>query len=222
MQADFWLDRWQSNRIGFHRDTPLPLLVRHWQALALAAGSRVFVPLCGKSLDMVWLAEQGHRVLGIELSAMAVEQFFEERGLDPRIHTSPAGTHYSSGPWELVVGDAFAIPAGLLVDCAGVYDRAALIALPPGMRALYAQTSLQRLPAGCRGLLVTLEYPQAEKAGPPFSVEEAEVKSRFAPDWTVDLLERRDILANEASFQAEGVSALSTAVYRMQRRPQGS
>lgn len=219
MQADFWHDRWQTGRIGFHRDAPLPLLVRHWQALALPAGSRVFVPLCGKSLDMVWLAEQGHRVLGIELSEKAIGQFFDERGLDPRIHTSPVGTHYSGGPWELVAGDAFAIPAGLLADCAGVYDRAALIALPPDMRATYARTTWQRLPPGCRGLLVTLEYPQDEKAGPPFPVEEAEVHARFAPGWEVALLERRDILANEPSFQAEGVSALSTAVYRMQRTP---
>ncbi|MGY1519760.1 thiopurine S-methyltransferase [Luteimonas sp. A482] len=219
MQPDFWHDRWQRNRIGFHRDAPLPLLIRHWPDLQLPAGSRVFVPLCGKSLDMVWLAEQGHRVLGIELSATAIEQFFDERGLNPRIHTSPAGTHYSSGAWELVAGDAFAIPRELLAESVGVYDRGALIALPPDMRATYARTTWQRLPSGCRGLLVTLEYPQAEKAGPPFSVEEAEVHAQFAPEWELALVERRDILANEPSFQSEGVSALSTAVYRMQRTP---
>lgn len=219
MQPDFWHERWRSRRIGFHRDVPLPLLVRHWPSLELAHGSRVFVPLCGKSLDMVWLAEQGHRVLGIELSELAIAQFFEERGLTPETRSSPAGTHYVAGPWELVAGDAFAIPGELLADCAAVYDRAALIALPPELRAVYATTTWRRLPGGCRGLLVTLEYPQAEKAGPPFPVEEAEVHARLDPDWTVALLERRDILADEPSFQAEGVSALSTAVYRVARRP---
>jgi len=220
MQPGFWFDRWRENRIGFHRDTPLPLLTAHWPSLGLAAGSRVFVPLCGKSLDMVWLAEAGHRVLGIELVPAAIAQFFDERGLSPRVHTSAAGTHYVAGPWELVAGDAFAIPADLLADCAGIYDRGAMIALPPDMRGTYAHTTWRRLPAGCRGLLVTLEYPQAEKAGPPFSVDEAELRARLAPQWQVDLAERRDILASEPGFQAEGVTALSTATYRLERTAQ--
>ncbi|MDH5832928.1 thiopurine S-methyltransferase [Luteimonas kalidii] len=213
-----WHERWRSQRIGFHRDAPLPLLTSHWHSLGLPPDSRVCVPLCGKSLDMVWLAEQSHRVLGIELSDLAITQFFDERGLAPRIHTSAAGTHYIAGPWELLAGDAFAVPAALLADCAGVYDRAALIALPASMRATYAATTWSRLPAHCRGLLVTLEYPQHEKAGPPFSVGESEVQARFVgTQWSVALLERRDILAHEPSFQAEGVSALSTAVYRLDR-----
>src|SRR5690606_6817216 len=125
---------------------------------------------------------------------------------------------FAAGPWELVQGDAFGAPAALLADCAGVYDRAALIALPPDMRATYAATLWSRLPRGCRGLLVTLEYPEADKSGPPVQVEEAEVRARFEGDWTVRLLERRDILASEPSFQAEGVSALHTAVYRLERK----
>jgi len=217
MQPGFWHERWQDNRIGFHGDAPLPLLKKHWPALGLPAGSRVFVPLCGKSLDMAWLAEAGHRVLGIELSPLAVEQFFDERRLRPHIVEGPAGVHYTAGAYELVVGDAFAIPQALLADCAGVYDRAALVALPPDMRATYADTAWRRLPAGCRGLLVTLEYPQSERAGPPFSVDETEVRARFAGAWSVEQVERRDILASEPAFRADGVSALHTAVYRMQR-----
>jgi len=221
MQPEFWHDRWASGRIGFHRDAPLPLLVRHWPSLRLPASSRVFVPLCGKSLDMVWLAEQGHRVLGIELSERAIAQFFDERGLAPQLRESEAGRHYAAGPWELVAGDAFAIPPGLLAGCGGIYDRGAMIALPPPLRERYARSTWQRLPARCSGLLVTLEYPQAEKAGPPFSVDEADVHARLGADWELALLERRDILAGEASFQAEGVTALSTAVYRVQRRARG-
>ena len=217
MDPDFWHERWRTRRIGFHRDAPLPLLTRHWPGLGLDHGSRVFVPLCGKSLDMVWLAEQGHRVLGIELSELAIAEFFDERGLAPTTRTSPAGVHHAAGPWELIAGDAFAIPEALLADCAAVYDRAAMIALPPDLRTRYAHTTWRRLPAGCRGLLVTLEYPQTEKAGPPFAVEEAEVHALLDADWTVSLLERRDILEGEPSFQAEGVTALSTSVYRLER-----
>jgi len=218
MQPEFWHARWSSNRIGFHRDAPLPLLVTHWPTLDLPAGSQVFVPLSGKSLDMVWLADQGHRVLGVELSELAVRQFFQERGLVPQVHATAAGAHHVAGPYELIVGDAFALDASVLAECAAVYDRAALIALPPALRRTYAATAWHRLPAACRGLLVTLAYPQAEKQGPPFSVERDEVHALLDADWRVDEIERRDILASEPSFVSEGVTALSTTVYRVERR----
>lgn len=218
MQAEFWNERWSSNRTGFHRDTPLPLLLTHWPALYLAADARVFVPLCGKSLDMVWLAERGHRVLGVELSELAVRQFFDERCLVPAIHETEAGRHFMAGPYELIVGDAFALDANVLANCAAVYDRAALIALPQELRDTYVRTTWHRLPPGCHGLLVTLEYPQAQKAGPPFSVTEDDVHASLDHDWHIGCVERRNILADEPGFIADGVTALSTAVYRLVRR----
>lgn len=218
MQPDFWLQRWQQGQIGFHRGEVMPLLEKHWPALQLAPGSRVLVPLCGKSLDMHWLAARGYRVLGVELSPLAVEQFFAEAGLQPERHDSALGEHFTAGPIEIIRGDAFALDDETLAGIAGLYDRAALIALPQDLRQRYRDTVYTRLPAGCRALVITLEYPQAEKAGPPFSVEQAEVES-FAPSWRVELAERRDILAQEPGFRAEGVSALSTAVYRMRRTP---
>ena len=217
MHPDFWLNRWQENRIGFHRDEVMPLLQKHWPSLRLPAGSRVFVPLCGKSLDLHWLAAQGHRVLGVELSPLAVQQFFAEAGLQPERSGSRYGEHYRAGPLEIVCGDAFGLDAELLADVRGVYDRAALIALPPEMRAQYTELHA-RLPAGCQDLLITLEYPQAQKSGPPFSLEAGDVDACYGRDWSVDLLERRDILAEQPGFIAEGVSALSTAVYRLARR----
>jgi len=215
MQPEFWQQRWQTNQIGFHRDTPLPLLMKHWPILGLATGSRVFVPLCGKSLDMLWLAEQGHHVLGVDLSELAITRFFDERGLSPKTRQSPFGIHYVAGAWELICGDAFALAPEVLQHCAGIYDRGAMIALPPEMRETYVATTWSRLPAGCQGLLVTLEYPQAEKSGPPFSVEEVELRRRFDGIHTLELLERRNILHHEPSFQAKGVSVLHTCVYRM-------
>lgn len=232
MEPDFWRQRWQAGRIGFHQDRPLPLLLKHWPALDVPADTTVFVPLCGKSLDMAWFAEQGHRILGVELSELAVRQFFDERGLEPRVRETRYGRHYAAGPYELIAGDAFALDADALAGCAAVYDRAALIALPPELRRRYAATALRHLPAGCAGLLVTLEYPQDEKDGPPFAVGEAEVRdlleagrtdgpgdSGSAPRaWDVTLLERRDILAGEDRFREAGVTALNTAVYRLHHR----
>jgi thiopurine S-methyltransferase len=219
MEADFWLQRWREGHTGFHQDRVMPLLQRHWDALALPADSRVFVPLAGKSLDMLWLAERGHHVLGVELSPLAVEQFFAENSLRPQVHDSRYGRHHVAGRIELICGDVLDLDATVLADCAGIYDRAALIALPADMRARYAGELYAQLPADCRGLLITLEYPQTEMAGPPFPVDEHEVRTLYGDRWTIDLLERRDILASQPRFIDEGVTALSTAVYRLRHKP---
>lgn len=218
MEPDFWHQRWRDNRIGFHQDRVTPLLERYWAGLAPPRGSRVFVPLAGKTLDMPWLLAQGHRVLGVELSRLAVDQFFDEQSLRPGVHESRYGTRFVAGDIELVCGDVFALDAEVLAGCAGVYDRAALIALPPRMRERYVRGPLALLPAGCRGLLVTLEYPQHEKAGPPFSVDADEVRALFGGDWELDMLERRDILAEQPGFAAEGVTRLHTSAWRLERR----
>lgn len=218
MDPEFWLQRWREGRTGFHQAAPTPLLLRHWPALALAPGSRVFVPLAGKSLDLLWLAGQGYRVLGVELSPLAVAQFFDEHGLTPQVHASRYGIHHVAGEIELVCGDVFELDAAALADCAAVYDRAALIALPADLRRRYVRELYARLPAGCRGLLVTLEYPPHEKQGPPFAVPEAEVRELYGRDWTVTTLERADILAQQPGFAAEGVSALETVAYRLAKR----
>ncbi|KRA21189.1 thiopurine S-methyltransferase [Lysobacter sp. Root604] len=217
MNAEFWQQRWRERQIGFHQDRPSPLLLKHWPSLGLAPDSRVFVPLAGKTLDMAWFASQGHRVLGVELSRIAVEEFFAEHGLTPEVEMSRYGRHYRAGAIELICGDAFALDAALLADCAAVFDRAALIALPTPLRERYAGELYPRLPSGCRGLLITLEYPQHEKQGPPFSVVEQEVYRLYAPDWRLRTLERRDILAQQPAFIADGVTALDTVVYALER-----
>ena len=219
MHPEFWHQRWADNQIGFHQDTPTPLLLKHWPSLGVAPGAQVFVPLAGKSLDMAWLASQGHRVLGVELSKLAVEQFFAGNGLQPEVRETQYGRHYEAGGIELILGDAFGLDAELLRDCSAVFDRAALIALPPELRLRYAGELYAALPDGCRGLLVTLEYPQEQMAGPPFSVAEPEVVQHYAPDWHVRRLERRDILSQEPGFAARGLTALSTVVYRLERTP---
>lgn len=218
MQPDFWHQRWRDNRIGFHQDKPTPLMLKHWPALGVAAGAKVFVPLAGKTRDMAWFASQGYRVLGVELSQLAIEQFFAEHALTPAIRESRYGRHYLAGGIELICGDAFALDAEALADCNAVFDRAALIALPPELRLRYVRELYARLPHGTRGLLITLEYPPHEKQGPPFTVPEAEVRELYARDWNLQVLERRDILAQEPNFLQEGVTALDIVVYRLARR----
>lgn len=218
MHPDFWLQRWHDNQIGFHQDKPTPLLLKHWPSIGMPAGATVFVPLAGKSLDMVWFASEGYRVLGVELSPLAIKQFISEHGVVPEVRESKYGTHYLAGPVEVIQGDVFALDATGLEDCSVVYDRAALIALPSELRKRYVDEVYSLLPQGCRGLLITLEYPQLEKQGPPFSVSEAEVRALFQAQWHVEVLERRDILAQQPTFIEEGVTALETVVYRLIRR----
>ena len=219
MEPGFWQQRWSEGRIGFHQDQVTPLLREYWPTLALPQDSCVFVPLAGKTRDMSWLATLGHRVLGVELSQIAVDQFFEEHGLTPTRHESRYGIHHVAEGVELIRGDAFALDAEVLSGCAGVFDRAALIALPPGLRRRYASELYSRLPIECRGLVITLEYPQHEKDGPPFSVDEDEVRALYDSDWRIECLERRDILAAQPGFVAEGVTRLATVAYRLERGP---
>lgn len=215
MQPEFWLDRWREGRIGFHQSEVSPFLAKYWSGLQIAADSRVFVPLCGKSLDMTWLAERGHRVLGIELSRIAVEQFFDEHGLRPDVQRTRYGTHYTAGPFELICGDLFNLDATALADCGAFLDRAALIALPPPMRPRYVQVAYAQLPARCRGLLITLDYPQEQKAGPPFSVPCEEVRALFDNAWQLRRLERKDILQDQPNFASEGVTRLHASAYAL-------
>ena len=217
MDADYGRNRWTEGRTGWHQDQPTPLMLKHWPTLSARPGERVFVPLAGKTQDMRWFASQGLRVLGVELSQLAIEQFFSESGVEPSVFSSRYGTHFEAGGIELICGDAFGLDADALADCDLVFDRAALIALPPELRQRYAGELYAKLPTRCRGLLITLEYPQHEKAGPPFSVAEDEVRAHYGRDWSMDVLERRDILAQQPTFVTEGVTALGTVVYRIGR-----
>ncbi|CAM3966789.1 Thiopurine S-methyltransferase [Pseudomonas reidholzensis] len=216
MQAAFWHNKWAANQIGFHQAEVNPYLQAHWPALGLAPGSRVLVPLCGKSLDVLWLAAQGYRVLGIELSRRAVEDFFAEHGLQAEVSRRGAFEVWRSAEVELWCGDIFALQAGDIADCAGFYDRAALIALPLAMREGYRALLSEGLPAHCQGLLVTLDYDQAWVDGPPFSVPDDEVRAGFA-GWQVEQLEAPEIIDQSPKFSQAGATSLLERVYRVQR-----
>lgn len=217
MEPKFWQERWARNQIGFHLPEVNPYLQRHWPQLALAEGSKVLVPLCGKSLDLMWLASHGLRVMGVELSEQAVEAFFSEQNLVPRITRRNAFTVYQADLIEVWCGDFFALDAEALIGCVALYDRAALIALPPLMRAQYAEQLSRLLPSGCQGLLITLDYDQTQKAGPPFAVTDDEVRVLFGSDWTLTALQEQDVLEESWKFVQEGVTRLDERVYRLTR-----
>jgi len=219
MDPEFWHQRWRERQIGFHQSSPHPFLERWWPTLAVARGTRVYVPLCGKSLDMVWLAVRGHAVVGTEISSLAVADFFGEQQhrTEVVIETRGPFSVHRAGRYELLQGDALLLTHELLGPVDAAYDRAALVALPPAMRATYADNFATLMPSGSRTLLVAFEYAQQVKEGPPFSVEPDEVQRLYGAAFKVELLERVDIIGESPKFAAAGLDALFEVAYSLTR-----
>lgn len=194
MDPEFWHERWAANEIGFHKDTEHDLLVRHLGRLALPPGARLFLPLCGKTLDMAWLMGEGYRVVGCELSPVAVTQFFETLGVVPEISSLGPLGRYAADGIELLCGDIFDLGPELLGAVDAVYDRAALVALPPPMRSRYVP-HLDVLAGPAPRLLVTISYAPGALPGPPFSLSETEVRALFEPRFTVEACGQAPLVA---------------------------
>lgn len=218
MHADFWHARWTSNETGFHQHAVNPYLQMFWRHVAPARGDAVFVPLCGKSLDMLWLADQGWRVVGVELSPIAVNAFFEENGLQAVSGCEDGLAYREHGAIRIFCTDYFDLTPACISNAATVYDRASLIALPPDMRPRYVQHLAGLLSPGARVLLITMEYPQEEMQGPPFAVKEDEVRELYKKEFDIERLLQRDILAENPRFQTRGLSRLEEKVYLLVRR----
>ena len=213
MKKDYWLERWEREEIGFHRNEINPYLRQYWQELRPVPGSEVFVPLCGKSRDMLWLREQGHAVLGVEWSAMAVQAFFKENGHTPLHVTSGKFDRYEANGIRILCGDFFDLGKDDLAEASVVYDRASLVALPPEMRERYAHHLLSILPSAMQILLITYDYPQPEMSGPPFAVSVGEVEALYREHAGIRLLAQLDVLAQYSRFQERGLSRLQENIF---------
>jgi len=192
MDEEFWHRKWALNEIAFHQSEANPLLVDHFGALSLAEGSSVFLPLCGKTLDIPWLLSRGHRVRGAELSPVATGQLFAELGLTPEVTAIGPISRYSASRIDIFVGDIFSLSRDMLGPVDAVYDRAALVALPEPMRGRYA-AHLMEISAKAPQLLIAFDYDQSLIDGPPFSVDRAEVHRHYAESYDLKLLASPDV-----------------------------
>ncbi len=192
MEADFWHKKWESNVIGFHKDEANPLLINHFDALSLLKGKRVFVPLCGKTLDIAWLLSNQHQVTGVELSEIAVKQLFDELSLTPTIKQLESLIHYSAQDIDIFVGDLFQLSKMLLGPIDAIYDRAALVALPLAMRQQYTKHLID-ITGGASQLLITFEYDQNLVNGPPFSISNQEINQHYQDVYEVTLLASQEV-----------------------------
>ncbi len=192
MDASFWHKKWEKNEITFHQNEANPLLVEYFSMLSLAEGSRIFIPLCGKTRDIAWLLASGYRVAGAELSKIAIVQLFAELGIEPQISSIGKLEHYSAENIDIFVGDIFDLSGSMLGQVDAVYDRAALVALPLEMRKQYTAHIMQ-MTDKAQQLLICLEYDQSMMEGPPFSINREEVNQHYSDNYQLTLIASENV-----------------------------
>ena len=226
MEIDFWQQRWDNDEIGFHQQTINPYLMYFYGQKGPAVDQRdklkVFVPLCGKSKDMLWLSQNGYKVFGVECSERAVKDFFEENALNYRFAEKEGYALYQANDQtaeiEILQGDFFSLQQSDLDGVTDIFDRASLVALPLEMRASYADKMAEIQKTGIRSLLVTLTYNQAEMNGPPFSVSEEDVNKLYSDNFSIEKLCFKDIIDDEPGFKNRGLTSLVETVYKLVRQ----
>lgn len=192
MEAQYWHQKWQRGDLGFHRQDANPHLVAHLHQLNIAKGACVFLPLCGKTKDIAYLLSCGYRVLGVELSALAILDLFQELSITPEINQVGEFSRYSADGINIFVGDFFQFSPELAEKIDAIYDRAAMVALPSQMRSDYT-AHLIKLSHTAPQLLVTYEYQQELIDGPPFSISKQEVEQHYAKAYTIRVLDQVEV-----------------------------
>ena len=207
VEATHWHEKWQTNDLGFHEAAGNQLLHRQLNELDMADSARILVPLCGKAEDMAWLAAKGYAVTGVELSDIAARDFFSEHDIEPSITDDGTFTRYAGAGVEIMVGDFFDLDEQTVPTVAAVYDRAALVALPPEMRTRYA-THLADITNCAPQLLITFEYQQDQLAGPPFSISAAEIDRLYGCRFVAQRLDEQTVVGGLRGVAATEVAWL--------------
>ena len=212
-----WISRWESNRIGWHAEQVNRHLNKYLDRFELSFGESVFVPLCGKTNDMQYLLEKNIKVIGVEMSNIAIEQFFSENNLDYLVSNLGQFVLYEGDGIKLYCGDFFDLNSRYLENVKAIYDRASLIALDEDLRQKYAKHLSDIIEFDARILLLTLNYPQHQRSGPPFAVSKEEVKQLFNGSFDIQELHCIEDIENEPMFQNLGVDFVEKAVYLLQK-----
>jgi thiopurine S-methyltransferase len=217
-----WLKMWRNDQTDFHQLQVNPLLIRFWASLDLKRPSAIFVPLCGKSLDLLWLAQQGNRVIGVELSPVAVKAFFEETGLIPRKSKRGDFTLWQSGRIKILCGDFFRLAESDVGEIDVVYDRAALTALPEDLREQYVAHLRHILPLSCSIFLLTTEdaNPAADTdilQGLNGAVD-GEIKSLYENYFDIEIAHAESASVSDLTGPGENNITVEQKVYRLTPR----
>ncbi len=213
MNPEFWLERWQHGDTGWHSPEINRHLQEFWPQFNLPAQATVLVPLCGKTLDLLWLMSQGLRVIGVELSPLAVEEFLAEHELTAVVTDAPPLRRYQVDELTLLCGDFFALTPAHCAGIDAIYDRGALVALPSELRERYTEV-LKTIAPTAPKLLITFAYDQQQMNGPPFAIQPAEVQRLFAEQSVIELA-TFDVLNEAGNLRQRGVTALAEQVWKI-------
>ncbi|MDP6727865.1 MAG: thiopurine S-methyltransferase [Gammaproteobacteria bacterium] len=212
-----WLKFWENNETNWHGDNVTQELIEYFELFELEPRDKVFVPLCGKSLDMLYIMNQGFSVIGVEISEIGVRQFFNENNLTYKITKVDDFDLYSTENLEIYCGDFFALTSKHLNKVKSVFDRKSLIALEPEVRQKYVKHLNDIISVGARILLVTLQYPQHQMSGPPFSVNKSEVESLFSMTFESRELRSFNDIENGSKLERAGVDYINNAAYCLRK-----
>lgn len=214
-----WLKRWQDNNIGFHRTDVNPVLEMEWPKLNIPSGSTVYVPLCGKTVDMAWLAAQGYNVVGVELSDIAVIDFFESHKIPYTVTKHNQYAAYQSEAITIYAGDLFELPESLFANIDAIYDRAAFIAMAPEQREPYAERffAIAEQNPDLRILLITVQHNGDKKLGPPYYITQDTLEKHFGSIFAINRLDSayKENLVGKR-YDKAGVTDASGVGYRLQ------
>ncbi len=218
MGIEFWLNRWKEGRVPFHHQTVQDDLIQFWPSVAEHQPRNILVPLCGKSLDMRWLQEQGLFVTGVDLSEIAIKSFISEQQLQVNTWQSDDIICFENNEYKLLAADIFKMDKKLITVQDAIYDRAALIALPEKLRAAYVECCLQWLKPGGIVLLKTLNYDQTQMEGPPYAVSPEEVYQLFQHCQSIVPLMRRGCQPTDSdSLHQRGISFYEDQIWLIKR-----
>ena len=207
-QSDYWIQQWRDNKINFHQNSFEPFLEKHFPEMK---PTTVLIPMCGKSKDILFFAQRGHQVIGVEVSELACDAFFSENGIKYTTENIEYFKIYKSKYVTIYCGDFFKVKPEFLNAVSFIYDRAALIALPKETRKNY----VVRLLALCSNssaitktiLLISLEHTAKERTGPPFSVDKVEIQSLYGSSFEV-----REVDSNEDKIISETHKGFRSAI----------
>ena len=209
---EFWHNRWHTQQIGWHRAVYNDMLLKHWPTINAAKNGKVMVPLCGKSLDMLWLAKQGYSVVGLEMVEKAIHDFFAENALQHTTKTTENHTKHTSQNFTIYQGNILDFES-LTLDADAWYDRAAMIAIDPSLRQAYVEQIRSQTKPGAVGLLITFAYPQEQMAGPPFALHDEHVFDLFSDGFSVECLETVSL----EDERDRGLSEIHSSVFKITR-----
>jgi len=212
MTKQYWLDKWQHNDIKFNQDDVNVYLQRYYSRFNLSKSELIFVPLCGKSIDMLWLMNKGHHVVGVELSSVACKAFFEDNHLAYQVKTRGSFITYFNDSITLYCGDFFELMPGLMGNIKSVYDRGAFIAFPPDMRGQYVAQLASLIAVGGKIIMNTIEYDERREEGPPYSASFKNIAQLYQSSFHINQLEQ-SVYEVPEHLKSQGLLTANHAVY---------